>query len=285
MRKWIVVKVLILWAIIFGGYSACLHAEIAWQETGSLEVDGQPLQVSHSKDGKWTYVLTDSGNIFVFSGKGKLQGKIPVGTSVTGMDISRKGDKLFLVDGSQKKVQVLDIEFVQEINITNSPFMGPSDPLVTVVVFSDFQCPGCGKLAAVLEQVLDEHPDGIKIVFKNFPLTFHKAAKPAARAALAAQNQGRFWEYHDLLFANGPSLTPNLLLRFASQLGLDINQFHRDMGSGDIANRVEQDIKDGKNIDVNSTPSLFINGRRQKERSLKAINSRIKEELEKKKTH
>jgi len=283
MKIRFVIIALVAFAATVSGYSR-LYAEIAWQETNTWQIDGQPLQVSHSKDGKWTYVLTDNGNIFVYSEKGELQGKIPVDASVTGMDISRKGDTLFLIDRQKKNVRVLDIEFIQNINITNSPFMGPAEALVTVVVFSDFQCPGCGKLAAALEQILDEYPEKVKIVFKNFPLAFHKAAKPAAKAALAAQNQGRFWEFHDLLFANASALNPNLLLRFATQLGLDSNQFQRDMGSADTADRVEQDIKDGKGVDVTSTPSLFINGRRQKERSLKAIKTRIEEELEKKKS-
>jgi protein-disulfide isomerase len=283
MKMRLMTIALVIGMITCGGYAG-LHAEIAWQETNTWAVDGQPLQVSHSKDGKWTFVLTDSGNIFVFSEKGELQGKIPVDASVTGMDISRKGDVLFLIDRQKKNVRVLDIEFIQDINITNAPFMGPAEALVTLVVFSDFQCPGCGKLAAVLEQVLDEYPENVKIVFKNFPLAFHQFATPAARAALAALGQGRFWEFHDLLFANASSLNPNLLLQFATQLGLDVNQFQRDMGSADTADRVEEDIKDGKMVDVTSTPSLFINGRRQKERTLQAIKTRIEEELEKKKS-
>jgi len=119
----------------------------------------------------------------------------------------------------------------------------------------------------------------IKIVFKHMPLRMHKNAKPAAMASIAAQKQGKFWEYHDELFLHSRSLTPDTFTKIAEQINLDMTMFNKDMNSPDSRKRVEQDMKDAKNAGVTGTPAIFINGRKLKKRNAAAAQKIIDEEL------
>jgi protein-disulfide isomerase len=133
----------------------------------------------------------------------------------------------------------------------------------------------------LLEQVLEHNPDTVKIVLKNLPLGFHKQATPAALAALAAGNQGKYWEYHDALF-DASKLSPQVISDIAVQLGLNIEQFTKDMNSPQIRQKLAQDLNDAKEAGVTGTPTIFINGTRLKNRNLPAIQAIIDEELGKK---
>ena len=118
----------------------------------------------------------------------------------------------------------------------------------------------------LIEQVLDRYPGSVKVVFKHFPLSFHKQALPAALASMAAAEQGRFWEYHDELF-----LKQN---RLGSELYLEIAQ-----GRPSLRQRVEQDVADGNKAGVTGTPAIFVNGRRVKQRDIETMSRLIDEEL------
>lgn len=131
----------------------------------------------------------------------------------------------------------------------------------------------------LLEQVLEHNPDTVKIVFKNMPLGFHKFAEPAARAALAAGEQGKFWEFHDELFASAPKLDPGTITAIATKLGLDIAKFNKDMASAEIQQKLIQDLQDAKDAGVTGTPTLFVNGVKLKSRTLPAIQKIIDEEI------
>lgn len=137
-------------------------------------------------------------------------------------------------------------------------------------------------MGPLLEQVLDNNMETVKVVFKQFPLNMHKQAKPAAYAAIAAQNQGKFWEYHDEIFLNQKKLNdPNTLMEIAKKVGLDITQFSKDMISPETKNTVEQDIRDGAQAGVTGTPAIFINGRILKQRSAADAQKIIDAELKK----
>ena len=133
----------------------------------------------------------------------------------------------------------------------------------------------------LLEQVLEHNPDTVKIVLKNMPLGFHKFATPAALAALAAGNQGKYWEFHDALFAT-PKLSTKAINDIAVQLGLDVAQFTKDMNSPQTQQKLGKDLRDAKESGVTGTPTIFINGTKLKNRSLPAIQKIIDEELAKK---
>lgn len=128
--------------------------------------------------------------------------------------------------------------------------------------------------------MLENNPETVKIVFKNMPLKFHKAAEPAARAALAANEQGKFWEFHDKLFA-AKKLNMNVIQAIAIELELDIPRFKKDMNSSKIKGKLKKDLADAKKAGVTGTPTVFINGRTPKKRSLQSFQLLIDDELKK----
>ena len=130
----------------------------------------------------------------------------------------------------------------------------------------------------LLEQVLEKNPDTVKIVFKNMPLRFHKFADPSARAALAAHKQGKFWEFHDKLFGV-EKLSDQEINKVAVELQLDMDQFTKDMNSPEIRQMVNKDLLDAQKAGVTGTPTIFINGKKLKNRSLAGFQAMIDKEL------
>ncbi len=154
-----------------------------------------------------------------------------------------------------------DAERVYEIDVADSPSRGPADAQVTVVEFSDFQCPFCGRVTPTLDQVEKTYGDDVRIVFKHLPLRIHPNAPKAHAAAEAAKLQGKFWEMHDLIFANQRELTEEKFIAHAQQLGLDVERFKKDLASSEVAKRVEADVAEAARLGVTGTPGFFINGR------------------------
>jgi len=132
----------------------------------------------------------------------------------------------------------------------------------------------------LLEQVLKQNEGKVKIVFKNLPLKIHDLAQPAALAALAAGNQGKFWEYHDRLFAE-KKIKNGSFERIANELDLDIDQFKKDMQSSKLINHLRGDMIEAQQNGITSTPSIYINGRKLKKRSMSGFQELIDEELNK----
>jgi predicted DsbA family dithiol-disulfide isomerase len=153
---------------------------------------------------------------------------------------------------------------------------------VALVEFSDFECPFCQRSSELLARVVAAHGAEIRLFFKHFPLDSHPMARPAALAAEAAQRQGRFWEFHDVLFANQRGLSDTLLRVTAEELGLDVARFDADRASDDVARRVDGDKAEGRDVGVAATPSLFVNGRAFPDvpKTLENIADRIAMELE-----
>ncbi len=147
-----------------------------------------------------------------------------------------------------------------KIDITNAPVTGPANAKVTVVAFSDFECPYCERGAQTVHEILAAYPKDVKVAFKNLPLPFHKNADPAARAALAAGKQGKFWEFHDALFANQKSLGEELYLAEAKKLGLNIEKFKKDMDSPEIKKQIEEDSAQARAAGISGTPGFAVNG-------------------------
>jgi protein-disulfide isomerase len=133
----------------------------------------------------------------------------------------------------------------------------------------------------VLEQVLETYPDDVKIVFKNFPLRNHKFAMKASIAALAAESQGKFWEFYDLLFKNYNKLNDQKIREIALELGLDQTEFKKKMKDPKITAIIRQDVREGAQAGVRGSPTIFINGRRLNNRSLKGFQAAIDKELQK----
>ena len=133
----------------------------------------------------------------------------------------------------------------------------------------------------VLEQVLEKYPEDVKVAFKNFPLNNHKFAMPSALAALAAGEQGKFWEFHDLLFENYNKLNDQKIQEIAQAVGLNQEEYEKAKKDTAIQGRVRQDLSDGRQAGVRGTPTIFINGIRIKDRSLKGFQAAIDKQLQK----
>jgi protein-disulfide isomerase len=164
-----------------------------------------------------------------------------------------------------------------------SPVMGPANARVTLVEFSDFQCPYCYRAVAKINAILKEYPTQVKLIFKQFPLDSHSQAAQAAVAAIAAHQQGKFWAMHDAMFANRQNLSRAALLAIAAKIGLDTKRFTADLDSPEIKKTVIRDQRDGYRAGVEGTPTLFINGQRYNgSLELEAIKPVIDAELKKK---
>ena len=253
---------------------------VEWNVLSKWSTGAKTIDMVHSLDGKFVYILTDKSKVNVFDSKGKLQGSIPVSPTVSAIDIAPQGERLYLVDNTLNQFQAVSVAFVHSIDVKDSPFEGPVDAPVTLTLFTDFECPYCSKMPPLIEQVMKNNPKNVKVVFKNNPLNFHKMARPAAYAAFAAQEQGKFWEFHDLLFTT-KKLSLESIDKIATDLKLDIDKFKADMKSPEIIAKVEKDLKDGKKAGVTGTPTVFINGRRPQQRSPQGYQAIINEELQK----
>ena len=142
----------------------------------------------------------------------------------------------------------------------NSPARGGKTAQVTIVEWSDFQCPYCSRVEPTINQLRQEYGDKVKWVWKNQPLPFHPNAMPAAEAAMAAGDQGKFWEMHDKLFENQQKLSPELYDQLAKELGLDLNKFHDSISSGKNKAAIQADMADGSKAGAGGTPTFFVNG-------------------------
>ena len=132
---------------------------------------------------------------------------------------------------------------------------------VTIIEFSDYQCPFCKRAETVVDQVMDTYGDKIRLVFRDYPLPMHPQARPAAEAANCAQAQGKFWDYHAKLFANQSALAEDKLKEYAKDVGLDGAKFDQCLADKPFKTAIDKDIADGEKVGVNGTPAFFINGR------------------------
>ncbi len=253
---------------------------LEWQVVQQWQLPASPIDIVHSLDGKYVFVLTDDQQVLIYTPAGNLEGTLPVDKGVSAIDIAPRAELLYLIDSKQNTFSTLTINFVKEINTAGSPFRGPEDAPVTVVLFTDFECPYCSKVEPLMAQILEKNPETVKLVFKNMPLQFHKFADPAARAALAAGKQGKFWEFHDALFA-AEKLSNQVIADIAVALNLDIEQWKQDKESQEIRQQINRDLADAQQAGVTGTPTIYINGRLLKERNLQGFQHMINEELQK----
>jgi protein-disulfide isomerase len=144
-----------------------------------------------------------------------------------------------------------------------SPAMGPATAPITLVEFSDFQCPYCSKAVAQINATLKAYPNDVRLIFKQYPLVeLHPAAAISAAASLAAHAQGKFWPMHDVMFANRPKLSRESILAWAKEIGLDMKRFTADLDSDAIKKAVARDRANGDKAGVEGTPTVFLNGQR-----------------------
>ncbi len=261
-----------------------VFAEVETTVRKTYKAAASPLDVSASTDGIWLYVLNKGGKLQILSTDGRVNEIVNVDPNMdriasAGLEPANIPERIFLSNSKTGTIQEIFIEHSVEINTSGDPFLGSATAKVEIVEFSDFECPYCSKVGALFEEILALYPDQVKIVFKQFPLSFHKKALPAAQAALAAHKQGKFWQYHDLLFENQKTLSEAKYLEFAKELQLDINRFNQDRKGLEVRKQVERDMRAARQIGVKGTPAIFINGWSLKNRSVPAMQKMIDKAL------
>ena len=148
------------------------------------------------------------------------------------------------------------------VSTDGAPSVGPSDAPVTIVEFSDFQCLDCKRVLATIVQLRSRYRDKVRLVFRDFPRDdLHARARRAAEAARCANDQAKFWDYHDLLFANAPRAMPEDLNGYARKAGLDVLKFEQCVSSGMHAAAVQKDLDEARRLGVMEAPAFFVNGR------------------------
>ena len=166
-----------------------------------------------------------------------------------------------------------------KIATDDQPSKGSADAPVTIVEFTDFECSTCQQSQPMLDKVAQEYSDKVRLVVRDYPLAQHKNAFKAAEAAEAAREQGKYWEYTAVLFANQKELGPEKLKEYASKVGLDRKKFDAELDSSKHANKVQRDMQDGMRVGVDGTPAVFINGRRVSDRTYESLKAAIEEAL------
>ena len=175
-----------------------------------------------------------------------------------------------------------DPKAVYKVPVGKSASKGPADALVTIVEFSDFQCPFCGRVNPTIKQIEDEYKKDVRIVFKQNPLPFHKDAGPAAQVALEARDQNKFWQMHDKLFENQRALAEENLLTYAKEVGLNVAKVKKALESKSHQAEIDADQALARSLGASGTPSFFINGRNLRgAQPFAAFKSVIDEELTK----
>ena len=170
----------------------------------------------------------------------------------------------------------IDPNKVYTISTTDAPAKGPKDAKITIVEFSDYQCPFCSQAEPLMDQVLEAYPKDVKRVYKQFPLTsIHPNALPASKAAVAASKQGKFWEMHKKLFENQRELSPDNYKKWAGEIGLDLAQFEKDMAASDVQAQIDKETQEARAADVTGTPTIFVNGKRLMKRSFDGFKEAI----------
>lgn len=275
--RWMLISIWLLFAVALP--PATPAAVMDWNVIKTLKIKDDPIDLAFSTSRNQIYVLTAAGEILVYAADGALVESIAVGNGFDQMRHIQGSDILFLTSRKDKTVKIIELEYVQEIDLSGSPSKGPEDAPVKIAVFTDFQCPYCAKLAEMIDQVVDKYPEKVRVVFKNYPIRSHQYAEKAALAALAADRQGKFWEFHDLLFADYRNLDDEKVREFARELNLDMEKFESDWSDPRLSAQIQTDTRQGSQAGVRGTPTVFINGRRLKDRSLEGFSKMIDEAL------
>lgn len=240
-----------------------------------------PLDIAQSVGDGRLFVLLDGGEVQIFSADGQQQESFSVGVGITTLEVSPDGQRLYLGDTTSNELRFVDLAFVQQLPVNSSAIKGDVKAPVTITLFDDFQCPYCARLVPTIDQVLAAYPKQVRVVFKHFPLSMHQFANQAAIASIAARNQGKFWPYHDQLFANYNKLDEDKIRELAVATGLDMARFDLDIKNPALQEEIAADLSLGAQAGVRGTPAVYINGLQLKDRSLNGFRQAIDAELRK----
>ncbi len=256
------------------------EGDLNWFQQQKWKFDIQPVAFVQSLDNKKTFILGADAKVHIFGPNGKKLGVMPVSPDIIDIDIAPRGESIYLLNGKDYSFTALTISFTKTFDTSNAPILGNPDAPVTLVEFSDFECPYCSKVKPILVKLLAANPEKIKIAFKHLPLGMHKQAQPAARAAIAAQKQGKFWEMHDELFKI-KKMSSQTIEAAAVKIGLNMEQFNKDKDSNETRQLLAKDMFEAQQADITGTPTLFIDGIRVQNRTPQGMQAMIDAALEK----
>jgi protein-disulfide isomerase len=187
--------------------------------------------------------------------------RMAANAAVEAMKEGKTPDQMRAAALAQNHLKILE-DFVK-IPVEGEPTKGPAGARITLVEFSDFQCPWCARAASMLDDVVRSHSADVRLVYKQYPIVLiHNQAVLAAHASLAANKQGKFWPLHDLMFNNNSKLSKENIVAWAKQINMDMPKFLKDMDSKEVDENVIRDIKDGDDAGVLGTPTVYVNGHR-----------------------
>lgn len=177
------------------------------------------------------------------------------------------------------RIEMEQANKIWDIPDAESPVFGNTkNPKLTIVEFTEFQCPYCSNVASVIEGLMKKYPNDIKFVYKHFPLSFHANAPAAAAASIAAQNQGKFWEFRYALAPHFRDLTQETFEKVAKEIGLDMEKFKKDMVLDSAKQkRINEEFQLGVKVGVQGTPNFYINGKRQDRFSVELVEKMLQE--------
>ncbi len=278
MSNKIRISFLVMSLLLLAG-TVCAEMQIELYKKQAL--GAKPLDIAMSVSDGRLFVLLEGGTVQILSANGQVQERFQADKEITSLEVSPDGKRLYLGNAKTNELQFIDLSIVYRLPVNNSATKGPANAPVTITVFDDFQCPYCARLLPTLEKVLAEYPKNVRLVFKHFPLSMHKFANQAAKASIAARNQGKFWPLHDQLFANYNKLNNEKIRQLAESVGLDMARFDKDLANPALQKEIAADMKLGTDSGVRGTPSVYINGAQLKDRSMKGFRAAIDAELKK----
>ena len=254
-------------------------AQIQWETKSDVTLKETPVDMAVSRDGLWLYLLLKGGILQVYTYDGTFKGAIEVGSGYNRIEAGPLEDQVYLLGGSNKTLRIIEVSPDRKIDTSGAPYKGKVDAPVVIAEFTDFQCPYCAKLGATFDKLLELYPEKIKIVYKSYPLSNHRYAWKAAVAAMAAHRKGQFWKFHDRLFENHKVLNDQIIHEVRKEFGFDTPEFDTLMRSPAVRSRVAQDRTEGQRVGVRGTPTVFINGKRLKDKTLEGFQEAIVNEL------
>ncbi len=255
--------------------------DVDWFQSPQTKLDTPPLDVASTSDGELVFILM-AGKIAIYSkGSQNPLNLIPVETGYNRLAYASDSETLVLTNSTTQAFKSIRISRVFDISVDGSPYMGPANAPVTIAVFDDYECAYCARMEATFSQLLIQYPKKLKLVIKQYPLRNHPRAREAAIAAIAAHQQGKFWEVHNQIFANQNNLSPIKLDEIAESFGLDMVRFKQDLLSQEVLSLIVRDVREGQRIGVTGTPTLFLNGKHVADRSFQNLSNLIEQELAK----
>ncbi len=255
--------------------------DVDWSQLHQLKLESPPLDVAATPDGELIFILVP-GKVVIYKKDAQNQlNQIPVHPGYNRMAYAADSKMLVLTNSASQEYKSLRINRVFEISVEGSPYMGPENAPVTIAVFDDYECGYCARMEPTFSRLLAQYPQKLKLVIKQYPLRNHPRAREAAIAAIAAHQQGKFWEVHSQIFANQKELSTQKLDEIAESFGLDMIQFKQDLLSQEVLSLIVRDVREGQRIGVSGTPTIFINGKHVTDRSFQSLTNLIDQELAK----